>query len=367
MSGQIKVITRGNQYVDVFFEYSEETVEKIRTVPRRTWNERKRCWFFPMIEESVFAFLNTFANDGLEMDDEFRRTVSQWRLEKGGYLEQMDQELRLSGYSPLTRDAYRYHLLAFCDFYFGDVAEAEYSDVFNYLLHLIDVKKVSRSYANQAVSAIKIFFERILKRPMVTEALPRPRREKKLPEVLSRNEVMAIINAANNPKHRLLLMLTYSAGLRVSEIVKLQRNDVDPERGLIHIRSGKGYKDRYTTLSRVAYEELAKYIEYYRPEYWLFPGPNKEKHITGRTAEKVFDHAREKAKIAKDCSIHTLRHSFATHLLESGTDLRYVQELLGHSRPETTMIYTHVARKDIQRIQSPLDSMDEESKKRSNK
>ena len=160
-------------------------------------------------------------------------------------------------------------------------------------------------------------------------------------------------------------MLTYSAGLRVGEIVKLKMGDIDPDRSLIKIRSAKGRKDRYTTLSSVAYKELSKYIEMFRPEEWLFPGQSGERPITVRTIEKIFELSKEKAKITKPCSVHVLRHSFATHLLEDGTDLRYVQELLGHSRPETTMIYTHVARKDIQKIRSPLDNMQEEEQPKS--
>lgn len=355
----IKAVMRDKRTVEILFEYTPTRNEKFLKIPRRRWVGENISWVFPATEESIFAFLHAFSDEPLELDCTLRRLISIMRLEKAGYLDQMDQELRVLGYSPLTRASYRNHLIAFCDVYFGDIATAEYSDIFNYVLYLIDHRKLSRSYVNQAVSAIKFFFEHIIKKPLVTNEFPRPRREKKLPEVLSRQEVMTIIGAVTNPKHRLLLMLTYSAGLRVSEIVRLQRNDVDPDRGLIHIRSGKGFKDRYTTLSKVAYEELVKYLELFRPEFWIFPSIDKEKHITKRTAEKVFEQACEKAKIHKDCSIHTLRHSFATHLLENGTDLRYVQELLGHSKPETTMIYTHVARKDIQRIQSPLDSMDD--------
>lgn len=158
-------------------------------------------------------------------------------------------------------------------------------------------------------------------------------------------------------KHRVLLTLVYSSGLRVSEAVQLKLQDVDPERGTIHIRQAKGRKDRYTLLSRTAYQLLEQYIRKERPEKWLFPGGTEGRPLTTRSVQHVFEKARQKAEIRKPATVHTLRHSFATHLLEAGTDIRYIQELLGHASSKTTEIYTHVSIKDIRRIQSPLDRM----------
>lgn len=171
----------------------------------------------------------------------------------------------------------------------------------------------------------------------------------------SEGRIIRLLNAVSNPKHRLLLMLTYSAGLRVSEIVSLKIENIDYDRGLIRVQQGKGKKDRYTTLSSIVLQELLNYQKTFHPIKWLFPGVDKDKHLSTRTAQNILEKGREKAGITKHFSIHTLRHSFATHLLEDGTDLRYVQELLGHSRPETTMIYTHVTEKDLKRISSPFD------------
>ena len=168
-------------------------------------------------------------------------------------------------------------------------------------------------------------------------------------------EIINLVKAVTNPKHRLLLILTYSAGLRVSEIVGFKVEDIDHDRGLIHVKNAKGKKDRYTTLSSIVVDELNNYLKVYRPSKWLFPGADKDKHLSAGTAEKIWEKARKKAGIAKHATVHTLRHSFATHLLEDGVDLRYVQEMLGHSRPETTMIYTHVTQKDLKRIRSPLE------------
>jgi integrase/recombinase XerD len=175
--------------------------------------------------------------------------------------------------------------------------------------------------------------------------------------VLGRAEVLRLLRAPRNPKHRALLLLTYSAGLRVSEVVRLRVEDIESERGLIRVHGGKGRKDRYTTLSPFVLRVLRDYWRVFRPRPWLFPGQRTGRHLTARSAQKVLDRARERAGIREGVTMHTLRHSFATHLLEDGTDLRYVQELLGHSRPETTMIYAHVTQKDLRRIRSPLDNI----------
>ena len=178
-----------------------------------------------------------------------------------------------------------------------------------------------------------------------------------MPVVLNQKEVSRILSSVNNIKHRAILMLVYSAGLRVSEVVKLKPEDIDTERKLIRMKGAKGRKDRYTILSDAAMETLRIYLQANTPKNWLFLGQKADSHITTRTVQKIFDDAVKKAGIRKEVSVHSLRHSFATHLLESGTDLRYIQELLGHKSSKTTEIYTHVSNKDLSKIKSPLDSI----------
>jgi site-specific recombinase XerD len=191
----------------------------------------------------------------------------------------------------------------------------------------------------------------------MVETLPRPKKERKLPSVLGYDEVVRILNSVTNEKHKTILFMVYSAGLRVGEVVRLKVGDIDSSRMLIRVRQGKGMKDRYTMLSEIALTQLRKYYQLYKPETWLFTGFKNEGHLTERTVQRVFEEARDKAGVSKDATVHTLRHSFATHLLESGTDLRYIQELLGHSSSKTTEIYTHVTEKSIVKIQSPLDKL----------
>ncbi len=228
-------------------------------------------------------------------------------------------------------------------------------EVIDYIEYLTDVRKVSVSYRNQAISALKFLYRKVLRRPLIVEELPRPKKERKLPTVLSKDEVTRLLDSVRNRKHRAIMMLAYSAGLRVSEVVRLKLEDIDVRRRLIHIKGSKGRKDRYTLLSGVALEALRDYYRFYRPKKWLFPGQRKDRHISARTVQKVVTAAGKRAGIRKKLTTHTLRHSFATHLLENGTDLRYIQELLGHKSSKTTQIYTHVTRRDLVRIVSPLD------------
>lgn len=175
--------------------------------------------------------------------------------------------------------------------------------------------------------------------------------------MLSKEEVARILSSVDNIKHKAILMLVYSAGLRVGEVVRLKPEDIDSKRMLIHVKGSKGRKDRYTMLSGKALEILRKYWKDYRPKKWLFEGSRDEKYLSTRTVEKILEHTCKKAVIRKDVSVHTLKHSFATHLLEDGTDLRYIQEILGHKDGKTTEIYTHVSTKSIGKIRSSLDSL----------
>jgi len=221
----------------------------------------------------------------------------------------------------------------------------------------MDVDKLTNNYIHQVISGLKFFFEEVLGKPEAIRNITYPKKEKKLPIVLSEDEVTSILKGIDNLKHRAIIFLVYASGLRVGEVVRLKKEDIDSDRMIVHVKQAKGKKDRITLLSKLSLEVLRNYVKKYRPDEWLFPGQDEKKHITERTVQKVFENAYTKAKVTKDISIHTLRHSFATHLLEGGTDLRYIQELLGHNSSKTTEIYTHVSTKSIGRIQSPLDKL----------
>lgn len=349
----------------VSFPYHPDNVKRIKAVPGRRWHPEEKCWSIPHTGEALTILQRLFDEKPVQSFPQPERrpgavTKRRWEnltAEEQALMARVEEEMKLRGYSPKTRKAYRNHLLRFRRYFDKDPQAVTKKEIRAYLLHLIDEKQVSYSSHNQSISAIKFLYNKVLHIPKAIENIPRPRKQQSLPTVLSRRELLDLFAAIRHPKYRALLMLAYSAGLRVSEVVRLQIEDIDSGRALIRVRQAKGRKDRYVPLSQIALEALRLYWQAYRPEKWLFPGAREDKHLSSRAVQKTLARAREKTGIQKTFSTHTLRHSFATHLLEDGTDLRYVQEFLGHKKPETTMIYTHVTRKDAQRIRSPLDNI----------
>jgi integrase/recombinase XerD len=273
----------------------------------------------------------------------------------GKLREQMKGDLELRGLSPHTRDNYLRHVSQFSRHYGRSPCHLGEKEIREYLLYLLREKKVSTATVNQCYHALKFLYERTLNRMWVMARVPRVRRLKQLPVVLDKEEVESLFSVTENLKHRAILMLIYSSGLRLTEAARLKVTDIDSKRMLVRIKQGKGRKDRYTVLSKVALEVLREYWDQYRPKDWLFTGRFPGKPLTGRSIQRVLIKAKDLAGIKKPATVHTLRHSFATHLLEAGTDLYHIQLLLGHRTLNTTTIYLHVSRKELARIISPLD------------
>ena len=266
--------------------------------------------------------------------------------------------LHLKGYSPNTFRVYcnEFHCLLRL---LGtiDVRELTPQHVQSYLLWLLKRKNYSEVRIHTAVNAIKFFFEQVEKRGREFYDLPRPKKALQLPSVLSEQEIVRLFSQTGNLKHKVLLMAAYSAGLRVSELVGLRLKDIDSSRMMIHIRQGKGKKDRMVPLSAKLLEVLRNYYKTYKPKEYLFEGEKQGMPYSTRSAQEVLKRAKQRAGIRKSGSIHSLRHSYATHLLEGGTDIRYIQAFLGHNDPKTTMRYTHVSKTAIGNIGSPLDKL----------
>ena len=264
-------------------------------------------------------------------------------------LEAAATELLLRRYSPRTRKVYVGHMRRFLTTVGKPAREVTEADIRGYLTgHLGE--RISVSYHRQIVASLAFLYDRVLKHPKPIRGIPLPIARKRLPVVLSREEVARILEATPNLKHRLLLSLIYSAGLRLGEASRLRVGDVDVDRGMLHVRGGKGDKDRYTLLSDRVRELLDRYPLPRDPKAYLFPGARDGRHLTPRSIQKVFQDACARAGIRKRATIHTLRHSFATHLLEGGADLRAVQEMLGHADISTTQIYTHVDREYLRTV-----------------
>jgi len=268
----------------------------------------------------------------------------------------LETELRSRKYSPCTLRSYIYYNRMLCRSLQKPAEEISAEDVNVFLAGLDKNKEYSASSMNLAISAIKFFYKEVFKNDIIGEK-HRPRHDKRFPMVLSKQEIIEVLKHEKNPKHRLLLMLAYSSGLRVSEVVALKKEHIDLSRKVIYVMGGKGRKDRCTLLSEKAAAFISEYYEVFNIQTWLFPGQPATHPLTIRSAQKIFDKAIRQAKIDKDISIHSLRHSFATHLLESGTDIRYIQSLLGHASVRTTERYTHIARRSVLSIQSPLDTI----------
>jgi len=355
----------------VYLPPKTEYVRKVKAITKCHWHPTQKCWCIPN-KNALTILRKLFPNDRFHVDvipSSNTHTVSpvpeKQHLHRKpsqpdpfqDVLQATKKHLKIKRYQPDTRKGYLRHIKRFLIFMNKHPKQIKPDEIHNYFLHLIEQENLSFSNHNQIVSAIRFLYWHVLNQPLPQTAIPRPRKEHKLPTVLSQEAITRLLNAVDNVKHLSLLMLVYSGGLRISEAVKLHPEDLDEDRGLICVRQGKGRKDRYTILSEIAVEALRTYKHNYTLTRWLFPGAKPGCHLTTRSAQKIVAQARKKAGIPQNATPHTLRHSFATHLLESGIDLRYIQKLLGHASSKTTEIYTHVSKKSLQNIQSPLNTL----------
>lgn len=269
----------------------------------------------------------------------------------------MLQQMQLHRLAPGTQQLYATAITDLTRYYRRSPDQLTPEEIRAYLHHLLEERKLAWSTCNVTAAAIRFFYVETLDwLPLKLHLPPRPAYQR-LPQVLSLDDVERLFTCTRNPKHRALLMTTYSAGLRVSEVVRLQVTDIEsaPERMLIRINQGKGKKDRYTLLSSRLLQELRAYWRLERPSPWLFPGHAPKPPMPSGTAGKIYDRARRRAGITHGSGIHTLRHCFATHLLDAGVDPRTIQVLLGHSSLKTTARYLHVSRQHLANVKSPLD------------
>ncbi len=270
-------------------------------------------------------------------------------------LNRLGEVLRIRGYCPATVKSYVACARGFLIYSPYPVSQVDSELVHQYLVHLKDERQLSGSTINQALCAIRFLFIEVLHRPWELKHFRCHRRRRRFPVVLTRDEIHAVFAVVRNLKHLAILMTLYSAGLRLSEATHLQIRDIDSETMRILIRAGKGQKDRYVMLSMRLLEILREYWLSYRPKGWLFPGKDPRKPISSSSVQRVFKRAIKAAGIDKHAVPHSLRHSFAVHLLESGTSLKYIQELLGHGSIQSTLIYLKLAPECAEAVRSPLD------------
>ena len=350
---KIEIKPYGNGRIALSVAYNRPLIGALKTIPGWDWRANERKWTFPdkqAVFEKLLAALYDHGCGRLPENQDQPRL-----MHPPSALDDFRTALLARGYSRKTIKSYLHAAAGLCTHAGKQPGEMTAGDVRRFLAHMAENDQ-SASSMNVALSAIKLLAPHIEDGAEI-ESLPRPRKDKTLPVVLSREEVKAIIAATSNLKHKTMLMLIYSAGLRVGEAATLKLSDIDRDRGLITIRRAKGRKDRTTLLSETFLKVLDEYRNLYTPVIWLFSGQDNAGHISTRTIQTVFSAACVKAGIKKSASVHALRHSFATHLLEQGTDIRYIQELLGHTSPNTTMVYTHVSNVEKRKIKNPLDSL----------
>jgi len=273
------------------------------------------------------------------------------RKEEGSYLWELKEHLQLRNYSEDTQKAYLIHIKKYFEFLNDKNNEKPtFQNAKNYIL--FKLKKNEPSSVHHIIFAIEYFFKNVLNQPI---SIPKPKRNKKIPEILTLEEIRKMIDYTNNIKHKLILKILYGCGLRVSEVIDLHKKDINFSEGLIHIKLAKGKRDRFVKLPEKLKEELGAYCKLTNEEI-LFPS-NRDGKLTKKTIGKIVENAARKASIKKEVYPHLLRHSFATHLLESGVDLRIIQKLLGHSDIRTTQVYTQISQANIKNIKSPLDTL----------
>lgn len=374
---------RGKERLFTGFNYDAALNHIIRQISNARWSQSKKQWYFPAKREVVDQIIKNTKDIAVVnvsklsaqlksrkaqqqqihipvLQPNGMQDVSYFITEENlGELQRFIQQLKLKAYSPSTIRTYRNEFTQLLQLLGRiNVKDLEPEHLKRYMLYCV-TKGLSENTIHSRLNALKFYFEQVLGREKFFWEIPRPKKPLTLPRLLNEHELAKLFNAVANKKHKAMLFTAYSAGLRVSEIVNLKLCDIDSRRMQIFIRRAKGKKDRYVNLSPVLLDILRCYIKESRikPKEYLFESEQTQKAFPSRTIQQIFSNAKHKAGIRKDVGIHSLRHSFATHLLDKGTDIRYIKDLLGHFNIKTTERYLHVSKKQLVNIISPLDDL----------
>ncbi len=363
---------RGIQNIRIDFKFDSALNELAKSLPAR-WSFSNKCWYLENTQENVQKIFTVFKNKAwvditrlkarqelfpktvLQKTKEAQKNTAKVSEETILRIHEFEKYLKSIRYSERTVENYIQSLSSFFGFHSPKrPEEITHADIEKFNFEHILKNQYSVSYQRQVVSVLKLFYQRIADRKIDLQKLERPPKSRMLPVVLSEQEMIAMLKCIPNVKHKAIVMLLYSSGLRISELLNLKIADIDMNRMQIRVVQGKGNKDRYVGLSEVFLIVLKRYAEAYKPTDYVFNGEGGGKY-SAESTRAIIRNASRKAGIKKKVTPHILRHSYATHLLENGVDLRYIQELLGHKSSETTEIYTHVAQKKLINIKSPLD------------
>jgi integrase/recombinase XerD len=374
---------RGQESIGIYFENSASLNSIVKKLPKAKWSQTNKCWYVPLGKEDFQHISKTLQGiaainyQELKIYLEKRKTVTSIKKSSGQkpvvtsqapslslvtndnlqQVEWMVKTLLLKAYSQNTIRLYKDEMMTLIKL-LGDkpVQSLKKEHIKSYLLWQLQTKKYSETKVHTTMNALKFYFEQVLGNEKIFIEIPRPKKPFQLPSVHSEQQVKKIIDAKENMKHKTMLMTGYSAGLRISEIINLKIKDIDSSRMVITIRQAKGKKDRQVPLSLKLLEQLRIYYKTYKPKIYLFEGADGGQYAI-RSLQNVFQSAKKGSGNNKPGGMHSLRHSYATHLMEGGTDIRIIQELLGHNSIKTTQRYTHVSKQQIGKVQSPLDKL----------
>ena len=351
---------RDTDIVLVKFSYDNELIRIIKSIGKAKWSQSNKSWYFVITDFNLSAVLTAFKGKAIietaaiDTNRESQLTkpyIKQRDTIPSSYIDMLDQKR----YSDSTKATYTNYFEDYIRYFTGrSLDDINVDEINGYILELIRKQSMSASQQNQRINSIKFYYEKVLGREKLYVNINRPRRAKPLPKVITENEVAKMIEVASSFKNKIIIALIYSAGLRRSELLNLRKEDIIFDKRMIFIRGGKGKRDRTTVLSEYALEIYKVYIERYKPNYWVLEGPYRKKY-SATSVGNIVKRTAITGKVSIEVTPHILRHSFATHLLEQGVDLRYIQELLGHNSSTTTEIYTHVSQRSLANVKSPLD------------
>jgi site-specific recombinase XerD len=354
--------------IAIYFSFNKVWNDRVQKVPGAKWSKTLQCWHIPDTEENrkkcglnaVIFTMNTVNERALSSNKNFASIQSiPISINNQLQLQKLTEQLKLKAYSSSTIKTYRNEFLQLLQLLHAYPAQdLKTNDLKRYLLMCID-KGLKENTIHSRLNALKFYYEQVLGKEKFFFEIPRPKKPILLPKLLNENELSRLFNAIRNKKHKAMLFTAYSAGLRVSEVVNLKLRDIDSKRMQIFIQRSKGKKDRYVNLSPVLLDILRQYVKLYKPtpKLYLFESEQTGTCYPTRTIQQIFSLAKEKAGINKEVGVHSLRHSFATHLLDKGTDIKYIKDILGHFSIKTTERYLHVSNKQLINIVSPFDNL----------
>ncbi|MBL7738508.1 MAG: site-specific integrase [Chitinophagaceae bacterium] len=378
---------RGQESIALHYKSDPALNRQVRMLPKAKWSQSNKCWYVPLSEESYKHIVKALKEKGaldttaLKAYLEKKKKVTAilpvaakntlvkpvsisaaWKLSQENLqaLEKFVEQLKLKAYSPSTIKTYRNEFMQLLQLLNNKpVNELKPDDLRRYMVYAMEKEGIKENTAHSRLNALKFYFEQVLHREKFFWEIPRPKKRIILPKVMGESELKRLFNAHKNKKHKAILFTAYSAGLRVSEVVNLKLNHIDRSRMQLLIKDAKGKKDRYVMLSPVLLDILTNYYKTTepRPSKYLFEGPVPGTPYSASSMQRVFQLARKQAGISKQVSFHSLRHSFATHLLEKGIDIKYIKDLLGHFDIKTTTRYLHVKKEQLISIESPLDAL----------